>query len=117
MKTGGWSRFYDGDPCLPVVQQTKQNQHYSVEVLAKLLVANPISKEKIRTKQPLRVCQSVSCVVDLHSLDDPYNIRADENGMWKRKGSPVAHVSIHTVKSGEKSSSTQELVITHITTS
>ena len=83
-------------------QWTKQNQHYSVEVLAKLLVANPVSKEKICTKQPLRVCQNVSFIVDLHSLDDPHDIRVDENGVWKRKGSPVAYVSIHTQKSGEK---------------
>ena len=70
--------------------------------LAKLLVANPVLKEKICTKQPLRVCQNVSFIVDLHSLDDPHDIRADENGVWKRKGSPVAYVSIHTQKSGEK---------------
>ena len=31
----------------------------------------------------------------MFSLDDAHDIRADENGVWKRKGSPVAYVSIH----------------------
>lgn len=29
-------------------------------------------------------------------LDDPIDIRADENGAWKRNGSPVAYISMHT---------------------
>ena len=29
-------------------------------------------------------------------MDDPQDIRADENGVWKRKRSPVAYVSLHT---------------------
>jgi len=29
-------------------------------------------------------------------LDDPVDVRADENGVWVRKGSPVAYVSMHT---------------------
>ncbi len=95
-ESGGSCDSYDGDPTLPVYQWTKPNQHYSVEELAKLLVATPVSKEKICSKQPLRVCRNVAFVVDLHSLEDPLDIRADENGVWKRKGSPVAYVSVHT---------------------
>ena len=41
------------------------------------------------------VCKNASFVVDLHSLDDPQDMRADENGVWQRNGSPVAYVSIH----------------------
>ena len=41
-------------------------------------------------------CESVAFVVDLHSLDDPLDNHTDENGVWKRKGSPVAYVSLHT---------------------
>ena len=77
-------------------QWTKPNQHYSVEELSKLLITNPVAKEKACSKQPVRVCQNVAFVVDLHSLDDPLDIRADENGVWKRKGSPVAYVSVHS---------------------
>ena len=28
-------------------------------------------------------------------LDDPIDIRADENGVWKRNGSPIAFASMH----------------------
>ena len=41
--------------------------------------------------EPLRVCHNVAFVVSLFSLADPN----DENGVWKRKGSPVTYVSIH----------------------
>ena len=46
-------------------------------------------------KQPVQVCRNIAFIVDLHSLDDPLDIRADENGVWVRKGSPVAYVSVH----------------------
>ena len=75
---------------------TKPHQHFSVEELAKLLIANLVPKEKVCSKQPVRVCRNVAFVVDLHSLDDPLDIHVDENRVWKRKGSPVAYVSLHT---------------------
>ena len=87
--------FCGGDPSLPVYKWTKPHQHI-VEELAKLLIANLVPKEKVCSKRPVQVCQNVAFVVDLHSLDDPLDIRADENGVWKRKGSPVAYVSLHT---------------------
>ena len=43
----------------------------------------------------MRVCRNVAFIVDLHSLDDPMDVRADDNGVWVRKGSPVAFVSVH----------------------
>ena len=41
---------------------------------------------------------SVCFVVDLNMLDDPLDIRADENGVWNRKGSPVPYVNKYTDK-------------------
>ena len=43
----------------------------------------------------MQVCHNVTFLVDLHALGDPMDVRADENGVWDRKGSPVAYVSIH----------------------
>ena len=71
------------------------NQHYSVEKLAKLLIGCEVAKEKVCLKQPVRVCRKVAFIVDLHSLDDPLDVRADENRVWVRKGSPVSYVSVH----------------------
>ena len=71
------------------------NQQYKVEELGKLLIVDPILSERMCTKQPVWVCKNASFVVDLHSLDDPQDVRADENGVWQRNGSPVAYVSIH----------------------
>ena len=39
--------------------------------------------------------KEISFVVNVSMLDDPMDIRADENGVWMRKHSPVAFVSKH----------------------
>ena len=70
--------------------------HFSVEELARVLLTDSIPKQKLCTKQPVRVCNNATFVVDLNSLDHHQDIRADENGVWIRKGSPVAYVSVHT---------------------
>ena len=49
----------------------------------------------------MSVCHNVAFVVNLHSLDDPKDLRADENGVWKRMGSPIAYVSIHRNHGGK----------------
>ena len=91
----GRPRFYNGDPSLPVYQWIMTNQHYSTQKLAKLLIACEVAKEKVCLKQPVRVCRNAAFIVDLHSLDDPLDVRADENGVWVRKGCPVSYVSVH----------------------
>ena len=70
--------------------------HYPLDTLAKVLLTNTVPSSNICSKQPVQVCRNASFVVDLHKLDDPLVVRADENGVWKRKGSPVAYVSMHT---------------------
>ena len=47
------------------------------------------------TTQPVQVCHNTSFLVDLASLDDAMDIRADENGVWDCKGFPVTYISIH----------------------
>ena len=42
-------------------------------------------KLKACTTQPVQVCHNVTFLVDLQ--DDPMDVRADENGVWDRKGS------------------------------
>ena len=53
-------------------------------------------KEKLCSKQPTCVNHNVSFVINLDALDDYSDIRADENGVWKRKGAPTAIISVHT---------------------
>ena len=90
------SGYYNEDCALPVYRWNEPNQHYSITDLAKALIGGNVSKDKVCSKQPVHICHNVSFVVDVQSLDDPQDIRADENGVWKRKGSPVAYVSLHT---------------------
>lgn len=87
---------------LPVYQWNQPKAHYPLESLVSILLVESLPTEKICSKQPVNVCKNVSFVVDLHMLDDPADIRADENGVWKRKGSPVAYISLHT-EDGETS--------------
>ena len=82
---------------------TTPKKQFSAEELAwLLLIESAIPQSKICSKQPVRVCHNVSSVINLHALDDPKDVRADENGVWQRNGSPVTYVSIHGQSSGAK---------------
>ena len=59
-------------------------------------IAQKIVIVKLCSEQPVQFCRNASLIVDLHMLDVPLDILADENGVWKCKGSPVAYVSVHT---------------------
>lgn len=85
--------FYDNDPSLPVYQWNHANEHYSLAKLAQILLTDLVPPRKWCSKQPVYVQRNVSFVVNISHLDDPTDIRADENGVWIRKGSPVAYVS------------------------
>ena len=85
-------KFYCDDQDLPVYMWTNSKTQFSVEELARLLlIESTVPQNKICSKQPVRVSHNVSFVVDLHALDDPKDIRADENGVWQRNGSPLTY--------------------------
>lgn len=97
------STFYNGDPSLPVFKWCSANEHFSVEDLGQTLIVDNVPSSKICSVQPTRVCHNTAFVVDIHTLRDPKDVRADENGVWLRTGSPVAYISVHTNSSGDKS--------------
>ena len=74
----------------------RSKEHYSLDTLADVLLTDSMPPSSVFSKQPVHVCRNVSFVVDLQKLDDPMDIRADENGVWVRQDSPVAYVSKHT---------------------
>ena len=58
-------------------------------------------KDRICSRQPTGVCHNSVFVVNLNRLQDSSDIRADDNGVWRRNGAPIAFVSLH-VKVGGK---------------
>ena len=70
--------------------------------MGEILLTNSVPQEKVCLVQPTYVAKNVSFVVDLTSLDDHRDIRADENGVWLRKGAPVAFISIISSNPDEK---------------
>lgn len=78
-------------PTLPVYCWTRAKPHFSVEELARILLTKSVPSSQICSEQPCYVQKNVAFAVDLHKLKDPRDIRADENGTWVRKGSPVAY--------------------------
>ena len=84
---------------LPVFSKSPTREHYSIETLTRLILDTDSSvargTREVCSTQPVQVCHNASFLVDLHSLADAMDIRADENGVWDRKGSPVTYVSIH----------------------
>ena len=70
--------FYNGDDELPVYRWNGSKEHYSLDSLADVLLTDSVPPSSICSKQPVHVCHNVSFVVDLHKLDDPVDVRADE---------------------------------------
>ena len=67
----------------------------SIEDLADIIIVKPIPQSMICSQQPLRVQHNCSFVVDLTELNNPLDIRADDNSVWNCKGSPSTFISIH----------------------
>lgn len=62
-----------------------------------ILICQDMDQAKICTQQPVYICHNSSFVVDQTTLDDPDDLKADENGVWKRKGSPQSLTSAYTI--------------------
>ena len=77
------------------------SENFSVGELGQTLIVEDVPSSKICSVQPTKVCQNAAFVVDVHALKDPKDIRADENGVWKRMGSTVAYVSVHKGSAGD----------------
>ena len=88
--------LYNGDDEQPVYRWNRSKEQYTLDSLANVLLTDSAPPSSIFSKQPVHVCRNVSFVVYLHKLDGPVDVRADENGVWVWKGSPVAYVSMHT---------------------
>ena len=87
--------YYNDDTSLPVFKWIGPHYHFSIEDLGKILVTDYVSSIKLCSKQPTRVFRNAAFVGNLDSLDAFNDIKADENGVWKRKGAPVGYVSVH----------------------
>lgn len=87
--------YYNEDRTLPVFKWTSSKYHFSIEELGKILLTGSVLPGKICSRQPTGVCHNAAFLVDLKALDDCNDIRADENGVWKRNGAPIAFISLH----------------------
>ncbi len=94
-EASGKPKFYNGDTALPVFKWASSKHHFSLEELGHILVTDSTPSTKQCTQQPTAVHHNVAFVVNLTKLNDYRDIRADENGVWKRNGAPVAFISVH----------------------
>ena len=69
---------------------------WCVEEITDVLICQNVETTKICTQQPVYVWHNATFEVYLNSLDLANDIKADENGVWERNGSPVVYVSVHT---------------------
>ena len=72
-----------------------QKCSWSLDKLVDVLICQDVDKSKVCSMQPVHVKHNATFIVNLNSLDSENDLRADENGVWERKGSPVAYVSVH----------------------
>ena len=73
--------YYNHNSALPVYKWNYSNYHYSIEELARILLTDSVTKEKLCSRQPTCVNNNASFAIDLDALDDYNDIRANENGV------------------------------------
>ncbi len=81
---------------LPIYRSSSRRQRISFEELAEILIVSVIPDSKICTQQPVRIQHNCCFIVNLTTLDSPLDVRADDLGTWKRKGSPSGYISIYS---------------------
>lgn len=64
----------------PVYKFTVRCEQFSMEQLAKIIILEDVDEGLICKRQPTGVCKNSTFVVNLHLLEDPCDIRADDNG-------------------------------------
>ena len=106
--------FYDGNPQLPVFGHP--NKGYSSEQIVHILLDQSIDDQLICSTNPVYVHHNVSFIVDLSTLKNPNDVRADDLGSWKCTGSRTTtfHVDIRDgacrIVSDESTSPTAQVV-------
>lgn len=91
---------YNHNNLLPVYEWTHSKRHFTVEELGRILLTDTVPEEKICHAQPTQIQHNVAFVVNLHSLGDPKDLRADDNGVWERKDAPITFISLHKSHTG-----------------
>ena len=95
-------QYYNNDYTLPVYKYTRKGEKLGIEQLGKIMFNENINERIVCSRQPTSVCHNSVFIVDLHVLNDPYDIRADDNGSWNRTGSPITYISVHKNSSGHQ---------------
>ena len=70
--------YYHENKSLPVYGYPKRG--YSIETIVDILLSPIFNEELLCTAQPISVMNNISFVVDLSSLSNPNDVRADDFG-------------------------------------
>lgn len=89
---------YKGDVTTPVFSWSRTA--YSGETLVKLILNN-YEPECLCVSQPVNVENNVSFVVDCSKLHNHNDIKCDDMGAWKHKGSPKRFFLVERNNSNE----------------
>lgn len=89
---------YKGDVTTPVFSWSRTA--YSGETLVKLIL-NSYEPESLCVSQPVNVENNVSFMVDCSKLHNRNDIKCDDMGAWKHKGSPKRFFLVERNNSNE----------------
>ena len=79
----------------PLCSPRLQVELLRIPLLNRRVGSNSLCAErKLSYRQPTCV-NHVSFVINLDALDGYSDVKADENGVWKQKGAPIAIVTVH----------------------
>ena len=77
--------YYHGNISLPVYGHPRRG--YNCEEIVHILLDPVFTDGLLSTTHPVSVEHNVSFVIDLNSLSNPNDVRADDLGSWKCTGS------------------------------
>ena len=95
-------KHYCNEQSLSVSEWMYTKRIFSIEELAKILLVQDPDPSIVCTTQPVNVYHNVAFLVDITKRDDPNDLKADENGVWHRNGSPNTYITILTDRFGLK---------------
>jgi hypothetical protein len=89
---------------LPIYERISANKRrlYSVEDIASILLnPNLDSSSVVCKKVPTSICERVSFIMDIKSLENQDDILSDDLGVWKNNGIDTTYINVTMSSSKE----------------
>ncbi len=86
--------YHLGSEKFPIWERCTHYREYPTSEIVGLLMGKDVPPEFVCSSVPTRAQSNMSFIVNMKSVKDPMDLRADDNGVWKHKGLRSLWVSV-----------------------